>query len=286
MRRLFIFLSILTAGLGFAASAQATSATLPSKAELENAVERIESFADYAKYYGAFSKSIVPNAPLTEENPHYQEYRYLNSLATKTYMLIDHYDEPDFTAKNAEAYAVALEAIDQAITSCRYTFGIVQKEKANQTESSQSPIQTESQNQNQAQSGTSTSAVTTPATSTSTASSTTTPAKASVSASASTSTGATVRVVVAKTDDTVIDAGTIAEETPETSENQGSTSTNDSDVSVIEIPNTGTSPVSVIFIVAFSLVAATAVTGVYFIRNRHTYGHARSAASSAYRKRH
>jgi len=263
MRRSIIFgaiISILATGCAII-PAQATTVILPPKADLEAAVTRIESFADYPKYYGLGATPIAPT------DPYYQEYEYLHSLATKTDILIANYDDADFTIRNAEAYGIALTAIDQAIASCRYIFGIVRAEslaaQATQAPSSpsssvtpattaQAPAQTA---QTPVVSNTPTTVATTPVTNT------------EASSDYQSSDGSNALTTFKSTE----------AQNPNTDESTDKTAD-----SSVEIPKTGgiSQSSSIVFIVLVSFIAATAAAGIYFVYNRRP----KHTASAAHRK--
>lgn len=245
MRRRIVlgfFMSILIASCSLI-PAHAASVNLPAKSALESAVAKIKSFADYSKYYGPNS------APITPSEPYYQEYEYLNSLATKTQVLIDKYDDTAFTLHNAEAYNTALPAIDEAIAGCRYLFGIVRAEHLAQ----------------QAQTSTSSTA-TTPAS---------TPAP-SVQQSHQTPSASSAPATQPATTSTTAQAPSSSDSTlatftaTDTNDAKQSSATHSDDNTPVEIPKTGgiSQSSSILFIVIVSLVAALAATSIYCVYHR------------------
>lgn len=258
-----IFVSIFIIGCTFfsAHPAWAVEAELPPKADLEAAIERIENFADFQKYYG-----FDATAPVTPSMPHFQEYEYLNSLLLKISDLIDNYDNADFTLRNAKSYRDAIPVVDRTIASLRYTFGLVYAENL------------------AAQSAASPSAVPTTNTTLSTTSSqTTTPATPVTQIIATTSTPNTPAATDKnesenKASDT--SAITTFESTDTKSANR------DNIIEPVEIPNTGagvSQTSSILFVVLVSLVAAVAATGIYFFYNHQAK---RPASVAARKKRH
>ncbi len=237
---IFVSILITICAIFPAGHAEATTVNLPPKAELEAAVTRIETFADYSKYYGANA------TPITPDTPYYQEYKYLHSLVTKTNLLITNYDNADFTVRNAEAYGIALTVIDQAITSCRYLFGIVRAEslaaQATQTPSSSATPTVTAVAQTQISAISSTPVVTAATTTTATDS---------------------------KTDSDRQSSNDTALTTFESTESYNVDEDADEDLP-IEIPKTGgiSGPSSIVFIVLVSFIAAIAATVIYFIYNR------------------
>lgn len=242
---IFVSILITVCAIFPAGRAEAASVNLPPKAELEAAVTRIETFADYSKYYGANATPITPNAP------HYQEYEYLHSLVTTTNKLIANYDDEGFRNHNSEAYGIALTAIDQAITSCRYLFGIVRTEnltaQAAQTPSSSATptVTATAQAQAQASTTSNTPDVTTAITTTPTIDNETT------------------------TDNQPSDS--TAPTTFQATESQSSDNGANENLPV-EIPKTGSisGSSSIVFIVLVSFIAAISATAIYFIYNRQS----------------
>lgn len=244
MRRRIVlgfFMSILIASYSLI-PAHAASVNLPAKSALESAVAKIKSFADYSKYYG-------PNStPITPSEPYYQEYEYLNSLATKTQVLIDKYDDTAFTLRNAEAYNTALPAIDEAIAGCRYLFGIVRAEHLAQ----------------QAQTSTSSTATTPASTPTpSVQQSHQTPSASSAPAQSATTSATTQTPSSSSSPLTTFTA-------TDTNDTQQSSATHSDDNTPVEIPKTGgiSQSSSILFIVIVSLVAALAATSIYYVYHR------------------
>ncbi len=237
---IFVSILITICAIFPAGHAEATTVNLPPKSELEAAVTRIETFADYSKYYGANA------TPITPDTPYYQEYEYLHSLVTKTNLLIANYNNADFTVRNAEAYGIALTVIDQAITSCRYLFGIVRAEslaaQATQTPSSSAAPTATSTTQSQTSAISSTPAVTAVATTTATDS---------------------------KTDSDRQSSNDITLTTFESTESYNVDEDADENLPV-EIPKTGgiSGSSSIVFIVLVSFIAAISATAIYFIYNR------------------
>ncbi len=238
---IFVSILITICAIFPAGHAEATTANLPPKAELEAAVTRIEKFADYSKYYGA---NVTP---ITPDTPHYQEYEYLHSLVTTTNKLIANYDDESFRNHNSEAYGIALTVIDQAITSCRYLFGIVRAEslaaQAAQTPSSSATPTVAATNQTQAP--------TTPNTPAITAATTPTP------------------ITDNKTTTDNQPSNSTALTTFQATESQ-STNDNANENLPVEIPKTGgiSGSSSIVFIVLVGFIAAIAATVIYFIYNR------------------
>lgn len=235
MRRRFVLaflISTFISSLAFA-STHASTVNLPPKADLEAAVTRIENFADYSKYYSSGA------TPITPSTPYYQEYEYLHSLVVNTTTLIQKYDDPDFTARNAEAYGIAITAIDQAIISCRYVFGIVRAESL-----AAQAAQTSTPNHTPASTSASTPIAQTAPT-------------ATTSANLPTNTTSSQNNQPLETSVTYQDDNHSESTTPETP---------------AEIPNTGTVTHSspLLFIVIVSFAAATGATGLYFIYNRQS----------------
>lgn len=253
MRRRFVLaflISTFISSLTFA-STHASTVNLPPKADLEAAVARIESFADYSKYYSSGA------TPITPSTPYYQEYEYLHSLVVNTTTLIQKYDDPDFTARNAEAYGIAITAIDQAIISCRYVFGIVRAESlAAQTTQAAQATQTSTPN----------------------------PAPASISASAPIAQTTPVATTSANLpmnttsdqDNQLLEASVISQD-----DNHSEPTTPEDPA---EIPNTGTVTHSspLLFIVIVSFAAAAGAAGLYFIYNRQS----KPVTPASRRKRH
>lgn len=244
MRRRIVlgfFMSILIASYSLI-PAHAASVNLPAKSALKSAIAKIKSFADYSKYYG-------PNSiPITPSEPYYQEYEYLNSLATKTQILIDKYDDTAFTLRNAEAYNTALPAIDEAIAGCRYLFGIVRAEHLAQ----------------QAQTSTSSTATTPASTPTpSVQQSHQTPSASSAPAQSATSSTTTQ---APSSSDSALATFTATN----TSNTEQSSATHSDDNTPVEIPKTGgiSQSSSILFIVIVSLVAALAATSIYCVYHR------------------
>lgn len=237
---IFVSILITICAIFPAGHAEAAMVNLPPKTELEAAVNRIEKFADYSKYYGANA------TPITPDTPYYQEYEYLHSLVTKTNLLIANYDNTDFTVRNAEAYGIALTVIDQAITSCRYLFGIVRAEslaaQATQTPSSSATPTVATTDQTQAPTTSNTPAITATTTATATNS---------------------------KTDSDRQSSNDTALTTFESTESYNVDEDADEDLP-IEIPKTGgiSGPSSIVFIVLVSFIAAISATAIYFIYNR------------------
>lgn len=233
----------------------------PSQAELRTAVNRIISFADYSKYYGANATTKLP-----ANHPHYAEYQYLHTLATKTETLIEHYDDIDFVKRLLPGtYDTALAAIDEALIGCSYLFGIVREQNAAQaTQITPPSVATPSvAPQPSAPSANPTSI--TLATTSSSSAAPASPVESSSSASSNSSASAS------STDDN----------TPTPTNNP--TSTPD-DNTPVAIPNTGgTNPrSSLIFIVIVALITALAATGIYYIYNRPTTHHKPSLHKKRY----
>lgn len=258
MRRRIVlgfFMSILIASCSLI-PAHAASVNLPAKSTLESAVAKIKSFADYSKYYG-------PNStPITPSEPYYQEYEYLNSLATKTQILIDKYDDTAFTLRNAEAYNTALPAIDEAIAGCRYLFGIVRAEHLAQ----------------QAQTSTSSTTATTPASTPTLSVQQSDQTPSASSAPAQPATTSTTTQAPSSSDSTLATFTAT-----NTSNTEQSSATHSDDNTPVEIPKTGgiSQSSSILFIVIVSLVAALAATGIYCVYRRP----AKHATPAARRKR-
>lgn len=237
---IFVSILITICAIFPAGHAKAAMVNLPPKTELEAAVTRIEKFADYSKYYGA---NVTP---ITPDTPYYQEYEYLHSLVTKTNLLIANYDDESFRNHNSEAYGIALTVIDQAITSCRYLFGIVRAEslaaQATQTPSSSAAPTATSTTQSQTSAISSTPAVTAVATTTATDS---------------------------KTDSDRQSSNDITLTTFESTESYNVDEDADENLPV-EIPKTGdiSGSSSIVFIVLVSFIAAISATAIYFIYNR------------------
>lgn len=253
MRRRFVLaflISTFISSLTFA-STHASTVNLPPKADLEAAVARIESFADYSKYYNSGA------TPITPSTPYYQEYEYLHSLVVNTTTLIQKYDNPDFTARNAEAYGIAITAIDQAIISCRYVFGIVRAESlAAQTTQAAQATQTSTPN----------------------------PAPASISVSAPIAQTTPVATTSANLPmNTTSDQDNQPLETSVTSQDDNHSEPTTPETPA-EIPNTGTVTHSspLLFIVIVSFAAATGAAGLYFIYNRQS----KPVTPASRRKRH
>lgn len=240
----FIFMSILTTGYTLIPINQAQAIdTIRPKSDYENAVSRIEEFVDYAKTYA--SDSQYP-----------QEYAYLNSLLLKTSVLVDRYDDKDFVNHNSEAYNIALTVIDDAITSCRYVFGIVRAENlaTNPTPAPSAPSTTTSTNP-------------TPATNNRPQ------PKAQANSTSSTESTAFSSTVATTTKTEVVqisdDSNSSVTSNISTFESTDSKTTNHNP-EPIEVPNTGanlSSSSSIVFIVLVGLIAAIASTGIYFIYN-------------------
>ncbi len=237
---IFVSILITICAIFPAGHAEATTVNLPPKSELEAAVTRIETFADYSKYYGANA------TPITPDTPYYQEYEYLHSLVTTTNKLIANYDDESFRNHNSEAYGIALTVIDQAITSCRYLFGIVRAEsltaQATQTPSSSAAPTVTAVAQTQISAISSTPVVTAATTTTATDS---------------------------KTDSDRQSSNDTALTTFESTKSYNVDEDADEDLP-IEIPKTGgiSGPSSIVFIVLVSFIAAIAATVIYFIYNR------------------
>ena len=237
---IFVSILITICAIFPADHAEATTVNLPPKAELEAAVTRIETFADYSKYYGANA------TPITPDTPYYQEYEYLHSLVTKTNLLITNYDNADFTVRNAEAYGIALTVIDQAITSCRYLFGIVRAESLT-AQATQTP------------------------------SSSAAPTTATTQAQAPT-TSNTPAITAATTPTPIADNKTTTDNQPSSSTalatfqaTESQSTDNDANENLpVEIPKTGgiSGSSSIVFIVLVSFIAAISATVIYFIYNR------------------
>lgn len=253
MRRRFVLaflISTFISSLTFA-STHASTVNLPPKADLEAAVARIESFADYSKYYNSGA------TPITPSTPYYQEYEYLHSLVVNTTTLIQKYDNPDFTARNAEAYGIAITAIDQAIISCRYVFGIVRTESlAAQTTQAAQATQTSTPN----------------------------PAPASISVSAPIAQTTPVATTSANLPmNPTSDQDNQPLETSVTSQDDNHSEPTTPETPA-EIPNTGTVTHSspLLFIVIVSCAAATGAAGLYVIYNRQS----KPVTPASRRKRH
>lgn len=248
-----IFMPILIAGsILFAmptSSAYATVIELPPKSTYIEAVARIESFASYPKYYGTNS------TPITPSDQYYQEYEYLHSLAEKTKILIARYDDPDFTARNIEAYNVALTAIDQAITGCRYIFGIVRAESLAAEQAAQSTPVTPTTSSNQSVPVVATNTVPP----TSTTPTTVAPVITPTTTVADTTPTSTASATTASTSDSS-KTSPIALSTTETTDD------------IPEVPHTGevNSSSPLIFILIISLSATLASILIYFVYNHKT----------------
>ena len=238
---IFVSILITICAIFPAGHAEATTVNLPPKSELEAAVTRIETFADYSKYYG-------DNAtPITPDTPYYQEYEYLHSLVTKTNLLIANYNNADFTVRNAEAYGIALTVIDQAITSCRYLFGIVRAESL-AAQAAQTP------------------------------SSSTTPAVTATNQTQVPTTSNTPAITAATTPTPIADNKTTTDNQPSSSTalatfqaTESQSTDNDANENLpVEIPKTGgiSGSSSIVFIVLVSFIAAISATAIYFIYNR------------------
>lgn len=239
---IFVSILITICAIFPAGHAEAATVDFPSKTELEAAITRIETFADYSKYYGANTTT-----PITPNTPYYQEYEYLHSLVTTTNKLIANYDDESFRNHNSEAYGIALTVIDQAITSCRYLFGIVRAESL-ATQAAQTP------------------------------SSSTTPTVTATTQSPAPTTSNTPAITAATTPTPITDNKTTTDDQPSNStalttfqatESQ-SANDNANENLPVEIPKTGgiSGSSSVVFIVLVSFIAAVATTVIYFIYSR------------------
>lgn len=224
-----VFMSILIAGFAII-PAQAAEFNPEPKSKYEEALAKLDDFiADNQSYESQYPK----------------EYDYLNSLAFKTSDLIDNYDDTDYTIRNAEAYGIAITAIDQAIESCRYIFGIVRAE-------------------NLAKQAAQTSNATPTSATANTVATTQTP-------SAQTASTPTTLAVATTTEPK-------SDEQPKSTSNTITTfqATDPQDAAdenlPVEIPKTGgiSQSSSIIFIVIMSFIAAIAATGIYFIYNHQT----------------
>lgn len=156
------------------------------------------------------------------------------------------YDNADFTVRNAEAYGIALTVIDQAITSCRYLFGIVRAESLT-AQATQTP------------------------------SSSAAPTTATTQAQAPT-TSNTPAITAATTPTPIADNKTTTDNQPSNSTalttfqaTESQTANDNANENLpVEIPKTGgiSGPSSIVFIVLVSFIAAISATVIYFIYNR------------------
>lgn len=234
MRRFAIlsfFMSILISSCSLVPT-QAVEINLPSKADYETALTKLNSFINYAQSYAS-----------TTQYP--QEYKYLDSLITKTNILIARYDDVDFTINNAAAYSIAITAIDQAIESCRYIFGIVRAENlANQTTQPTTPSSPMAQDNG------------------------TIPVVQTPNMQPAQST--TISTVTATTTEAKTDKQPNSTDSATITTFQATDSQDATDESLpVEIPKTGgiSQSSSILFIVIMSFVAAIAATGIYFVYN-------------------
>lgn len=251
MRRLSIFgvfLSILIAGCALI-PAQAAEVNPRPIEDYEAAIQRIDDFVSYAQTY----------APISQ---YQREYDYLESLALITSNLVDHYadGDTDYMARHAEDYNIAITAIDQAIDSCRYIFGIVRAEslaaqaaQANTTPAPGSaPIAT---------------------------------AKASNTQPTTSQTTTTPATLAVATTDTKSESNNQSTDNAAITTFQATKSQDDAaDTELpVEIPNTGgiSQSSSILFIVIMSFVAAIAATGIHFAYNHQS----KPATPAARRKR-
>lgn len=124
--KLFIFSLFLSFGLSVsamllhAAPASATSAndsapaSVSSLAELETAISRITSFAEYQTYAAAPDSTALPFS---------KEYAHLRSLVTEMTAIRDQYSA---VASSASAWKISylIEYSSEALRGCEYIFGI------------------------------------------------------------------------------------------------------------------------------------------------------------------
>lgn len=129
---LLSFLTIVaTTMLGHASFAAAPNSThtsvtrlpegsIPTRTEIQQALTRVESLPNYAKYI-----TLSPDT-LSVVTPHSREYQYLFSLVTTGYAMLDQYD-----TVSPDNLRMIVEAANDAVRACNLIFAAGQKAESN-----------------------------------------------------------------------------------------------------------------------------------------------------------
>lgn len=92
----------------------------PTKAELQDAIRKLEQLGDYQTYFGPEASGLSPQVP------DYQEYLYLYNLVGSAQLLVEKYDDAEWLEQNHvtdQTFQDALEAMQHAYRGCSLIFG-------------------------------------------------------------------------------------------------------------------------------------------------------------------